>query len=589
MDGHRQRFSKWYLTRTLICLISCCDAVGWKIKCLRAESEVLSITVGPPTTLSNLAYQNSASLAVSRTGVTAAFYPKPGTVPKFYRTSPNGGATWGPEREFAPANAGRMSIALPAGKVLFVTGQATPIAGGKPGEQEAQSVLFSDDFSRFEPGRVTVFLPKVVLHTRWGRFWPPFDKGKIVRLPNGDLLATMYGDLKGDQQYRTMIVRSQDLGCSWRYHATVAYQAQDPAPHRVGQFCGYCEPSLALLKNGQLLCVMRTQGAEIPNEYRPLYAAWSDDGGKTWSRPQSTRPALMNISPTLAVLDNGVVVCQYGRPGFHVVFSTDNGHTWGNRVSFSHLPEPIITGQFDIVKCGPNQLIAIGSDAAGTKVWPIKVARLSASQDRMALAGHVVDGQGQPIVSARVQLSPNRYAASDWRAIPATGGRKPRFAEPFFDPPRICSTPVLAYHSIDETNSHPTVQTDKNGRFQFDRIRLGEVILTVDAPGYAPRHRRISVAPKTEDQRFTLRQGRGVRGRVIDQTGLPVAGACVVLNDWHTHTKQDGAFHWAIEDPVPNQIDVKIYKRYSSVYDKTIARVPLESIQQEPLILRRMR
>ena len=97
------------------------------------------------------------------------------------------------------------------------------------------------------------------------------------------------------------------------------------------------------------------------------------------------------------------------------------------------------------------------------------------------------------------------------------------------------------------------------------------------------------MAPKTEDQRFTLRQGRGVRGRVIDQTGVPVAGACVVLNDWHTHTKQDGAFHWAIEDPVPNQIDVKIYKRYSSVYDKTIARVPLESIQQEPLILRRMR
>ena len=108
MDGHRQRFSKWYLARTLICLICCCDAVGWKIKCLRAESEVLSITVGPPTTLSNLAYQNSASLAVSRTGVTAAFYPKPGTAPNFYRTSTHGGATWGPEREFAPANAGRM-------------------------------------------------------------------------------------------------------------------------------------------------------------------------------------------------------------------------------------------------------------------------------------------------------------------------------------------------------------------------------------------------------------------------------------------------------------------------------------------------
>ena len=589
MYRHQQRVSKWYLIRRWICLICCCATAGLGVKRLHAESEVLSITVGPPTPLSKLAYQNSASLAVSRTGVTAAFYPKPGTGPKFYRTSTDGGTTWGPEREFIPANAGRMSIALPTGNVLFVTGQATPVPDGKPGEQEAQSVLFSDDFSRFKAGRVTVSLPNVVMHTRWARFWPPFDKGKIVRLPNGDLLATMYGDLKGDKQYRTMIVRSQDLGRSWRYHATVAYQAQDPAPHRVGQFCGYCEPSLVLLKNGQLLCVMRTQGAEIPNEYRPLYAAWSDDGGKTWSRPQSTRPALMNISPTLAVLDNGVVVCQYGRPGFHVVFSTDSGHTWANRISFSHLPEPIITGQFDIVKNGPNQLVAIGSDAQGTKVWPIKVARVKVSQDRMALAGYVVNEQGQPIVDATVQLSPNRYAASDWRAVPTAGGRKPRFAEPFFDPPRICATPVLAYQSIDETNSHPTVQTDQNGRFQFDRVRLGDVILTVDALGYAPRQRRVNVAPKTEDQKFTLAQGRRVRGLVTDQTGLPVAGACVVLNDWHTHTENDGSFHWAIENPVPNQIDVKIYKRYSTVYDKTIARVPLESIQQEPLILRRMK
>ena len=578
-----------YMTRGLVCLLGCCATTAVDVERLHAESEVLAITVGAPTALSNLSYQNSASLAVSRTGVTAAFYPKPGTGPKFYRTSTDGGVTWGPEREFPPANAGRMSIALPAGNVLFVAGQATPVAGGKPGEQAAQSVLFSDDFSRFEPGRVTVFLPNVVLHTRWGRFWPPFDKGKIVRLPDGDLLATMYGDLKGDKQYRTMIVRSPNLGRSWRYHATVAYQPRDPDPRRVGQFCGYCEPSLGLLKNGQLLCVMRTQGAEIPNEYRPLYAAWSDDWGKTWSTPQATRPELMNISPTLAVLDNGVVVCQYGRPGFHVVFSTDNGQTWGHRISFSHLPEPIITGQFDIVKSGPNQLVAIGSDAEGTKVWPIKVDRLQAPQDRTTLAGDVVDGQGQPIVSATVQLSPNRYAASDWQAVPTVGGRKPRFAEPFFDPPRICSTPVLAYQSINKTNDYPIVRTDKNGRFQFDRVRLGEAILTVEAPGYAPRHRRVSVSPKTAAPRFTLSPGIAVRGRVTDQTGLPVAGACVVLNDWHTHTDQDGAFSWSIEAPVPSQIDVKIYKRYSSAYGKTIERVSLESIQQEPLVLPRMK
>ena len=47
--------------------------------------------------------------------------------------------------------------------------------------------------------------------------------------------------------------------------------------------------------------------------------------------------------------------------------------------------------------------------------------------------------------------------------------------------------------------------------------------------------------------------------------------------------------HWSIEDPPPAQIEIKIYKRYSSVYDKTIARATLESIQEQPLVLRRMK
>ena len=316
------------IATVLICLCAYLGCTEQGARCVAAEqAEILRITVGEPTRLSNLAYQNTASLAVSRQGVIAAFYPKPGTGAAFYRTSTDGGRTWGREMDFPSGNAGRMSVALSEGGVLFLTGQAKPVAGGKPGEQEASFLVFSDDFLQFETGTAPVFLPNVVMHTRWARFWPPFDKGKIVRLPNGDLLATMYGDLKGDTQYRTMIARSTDRGRSWKYHASVAYQPNDPDPQFVGGFCGYCEPSLALLANGQLLCVMRTQGTEIPNEYRPIYASWSDDLGKTWSEPEPTKPHLMNISPTLAVLDNGVVVCQYGRPGFHVVFSTDHGHT----------------------------------------------------------------------------------------------------------------------------------------------------------------------------------------------------------------------------------------------------------------------
>lgn len=572
-------------------LIGLCVYLGCAEQGVRSfaaeQAEILRITVGEPTRLSDLVYQNTASLAVSRQGVISAFYPKPGTGAIYYRTSTDGGVTWDKEMDFPPGNAGRMSVPLPEGGVLFLTDQAKPAAGGKPGEQEASFVAFSDDFLKYETGKAPVFLPNVVMHTRWARFWPPFDKGKIVRLRNNDLLASMYGDLKGDSQYRTMIVRSTDRGRSWKYHASVAYQPADPDPQFVGGFCGYCEPSLALLANGQLLCLMRTQGAEIPNEYRPIYASWSDDLGKTWTAPVPTKPHLMNISPTLAVLDNGVVACQYGRPGFHVVFSTDNGHTWRDRVSFSHLPEPIITGQFDMVKVGPNRLAAIGSNAEGTQVWPIAVERVMVSETRMTLTGRVLDARGNPIAGATVQRSPNRYDAHDWSAVPTPNGEKPRFAEPLFDPPRICSTPVLSYHSIDDVDGHPTVQTDGEGRFRFNDVSLGETILTVEAQDYAPqlRHIRVERQPLTLD--FTLKPGRRIRGQVTDQTGSPVAGACVVLDSWHTHTDKNGFFHWAAEAPLPDEVAVKIYKRYSDIYATLDQKFLLARISEDPIILSR--
>ena len=57
------------------------------------ETEILKITVGEPTLLSRHRYQNSAAVAVSRTGTVAAFYPKPGEGAKYYRISNDGGRT----------------------------------------------------------------------------------------------------------------------------------------------------------------------------------------------------------------------------------------------------------------------------------------------------------------------------------------------------------------------------------------------------------------------------------------------------------------------------------------------------------------
>ena len=545
------------------------------------ETEILKITVGEPTKLSNQVNQNTASLAISRTGTIAAFYEKPGTVPKFYSISTDGGLTWGKELNFPPANAGRMSVGLRDGGVLFMSGQAAPVDERDPPKLQATRTVFSDDFLKYEVVTSDVSMPQAALNVRWARFWPAFDKGKIVQLPSGVLLATLYGNFKGDAQYRTMVVRSTDNGRTWKYQGTAGYAPKDPDPHLIGAYCGYCEPSLALLSDGQLLCIMRTQGSHYPGEYRPLYQSWSKDLGKTWTRPRPAKPHLMNISPTLAVLDNGVVVCQYGRPGFHVVFSLDNGHTWQDRISFSNLPCGVITGQFDILKVGPNRLLAIGNDAGGMKIWPIAVQRVKVSQTQAVLQGRVLNQQGNPIAGAMVERSPNRYALESWledrtKLDPWKAGVT-----------MTVGSPVLAYRSIQKQYGHPTVQTDAQGRFRFESVKLGEYVLTVEADGYAPQSQNAKAGPGAEAQEFHLKPGRKVCSRVLDSTGRPIAGACVVFNNWHVHADAKGFFHWSVEAPVPKQVEVHAYHLYYGHHGRLKKTLSIRQIESRPITLGR--
>ena len=543
------------------------------------ETEILNITVGEPTFLSPIQYQNGASVAVSRTGAIAAFYPKPGTGPKFYRISKDAGRTWGPEMDFPPAYAGAMSVGLRDGGVLFMTGQAAPVDKTNPPKLQAKRIVFSDDFLKYEVSTSAVSMPHAALNVRWAKFWPVFAVGKIVQLDNGDLLASMYGNFKGDAQYRTMIVRSTDNGRTWAYTGTAGYSPKDPHPYLAGSYCGYCEPSLTLLSNGQLLCIMRTQGAQYAGEYRPLYQSWSDDLGKTWTRPVLSKPYLMNIAPTSAVLDNGVVVCRYGRPGFHVAFSLDNGHTWQDRIRFSDLPEPVITGQFDMVKVGPNRLVAIGSDAQGTKVWPIAVQRVKVSQTHLPLEGRVLNEQGNPIANATVERSPNRYYLDAWLEHETA-------LDPWKATPLTVGSPVLGYRSIRKESGYPTVQTDAQGRFRFESVKIGEYVLTVEGDGYAPQSRNIKVSPQVQPEQFDLKPGRKISNRVLDPAGRPVAGACVVLNHWHVHTDPAGCFDWSAESPLPQQATLKVYKRYSGQYEELETTVSLSQLESQLITLK---
>jgi hypothetical protein len=105
---------------------------------------------------------------------------------------------------------------------------------------------------------------------------------RILELPNGELLTTIYGWLDGDHtpatyaptmmKSRVLLVRSSDRGRHWKLVSTVAV---DPA---VGTE-GFGEAVLCRTSKGPnprgLICFMRTG--------RNLYQATSDDAGHTWT------------------------------------------------------------------------------------------------------------------------------------------------------------------------------------------------------------------------------------------------------------------------------------------------------------------
>ena len=557
------------------------------------EAEILNITVGQPTQLSHNVMQNQASVMASRTGVVAAFYPTMlDNGPKFYRVSTDRGYTWSGEMKGPPQlGGGQDSGTLRDGGVIMPTNDPRPSAKGKKGWYDVQFVRFTDDMLSWESETVEIYMPTAgppsldVKH-------PGLSKGKMVQLPNGDMLAPMYGGFEGDLEYihRSIIVRSTDQGRTWRFYASIAYEPVDPRPDLPGQYLCAAEPSITLLPNGKMVAMLRSQYSHMVGEYKPMSICWSDDLGKTWTKPEYTTPHLMNISPTLAALDNGVVACQYGRPGFHVAFSLDDGHTWQDRVTFSDLPTGVITGQFDMIKTGPNNLVAIGSDKDGTKVWPISVERTTTPVTHVTLSGRVVsdfDGFTGPVVDAIVELSPNRYAANDWL-------EHPTLRDLWYQrDPVTVGSPQLSYRSIRKENGYPTATADSEGDFRFESVKIGEYVLTVEADGYAPQHRHIKVEPTHKGHYFRLKPGRKICNQVVDSVGQPIAGACVVLNRWHIHTDPHGYYHWSVKTPQPQQVTMRVYKKYEGQFDslgyppeilKTT--VNLSQLESQPITLK---
>ena len=156
-----------------------------------------------------------------------------------------------------------------------------------------------------------------------------------------------------------------------------------------------------------------------------------------------------------------------------------------------------------------------------------------------------------------MECGPNRYALDSWLEAPET-------MDHFGRRPTTVDITALGYRPINKANDYPTLETDGEGSYRFASVKLGEYVLTVEADDYAPQYRHIKVGLEAKAQDFSMKAGRKVSKRVEDAEGPPIVGACVALNNWHSHTDADGFFHWSVAAELPKTVAHRIDKRYSA-------------------------
>ena len=142
-----------------------------------------------------------------------------------------------------------------------------------------------------------------------------FGNGSSVLLPdNTVVLATQFDEMPGMDLPPSKgkpycgIYHSSDRGKTFELTAALSTRKGTQG-----------EPAITRLQDGRLMVILRRNGD----------AFWSEDDGKTWSRPRSTGVDLYD--PHLVTLPSGVLACfhgSYSGGGLRVILSRDGGETW---------------------------------------------------------------------------------------------------------------------------------------------------------------------------------------------------------------------------------------------------------------------
>ena len=285
-------------------------------------------------------------------------------------------------------------IQLPDGTIVALDTYVTQDA--KTGATTGQLYTTTDDWQTLTgPQEVPFDIPNADFHASSDDGGRPYSAERlhrrIIEMPNGDLLTTLYGCLIGDHtpctyqpkmmKSRVMFARSSDKGQHWKMISNVS-AAPDVGTEGLG------EPVICRISQGphagRIYCWMRTG--------RNLYQTISDDDASTWTpakeiviagldvnrtelwvdhfrnfkdskgrlldenNPDELRGAV--VDPDMVELRSGILVAAFGvrvpqkqcwnhpeHPwnGNYLAFSLDHGETWSNVV---RITSGVLTTQY---------------------------------------------------------------------------------------------------------------------------------------------------------------------------------------------------------------------------------------------------
>ncbi len=150
------------------------------------------------------------------------------------------------------------------------------------------------------------------------------NNGNILKLSDGSLFTTLYGNYAGEEKCSAWCLSSPD-GITWTFLSLIASWKDTPGAKE-----GPDESATVRLTDGRLMCVYRIGSGRDQLFHKSVSA----DEGQSWSKPEAIAGA-WSVQPRLASVGEHSILLAGGRPGLFLWANEDGtGGDW-QRISLA--------------------------------------------------------------------------------------------------------------------------------------------------------------------------------------------------------------------------------------------------------------